>query len=56
MYKRQDLDSRRERTEEREAVLKGQREGEEGNGCGVLRKEDGLESRPLKSRGEGEEG
>jgi len=37
-------------------VLKGQREGEEGNGCGVLRKEDGGENWALKGRGEGEEG
>ena len=36
-----DLDSRRERTEEREGALKGRREGEEGYRCGVLRRETG---------------
>jgi len=50
------MDSIRERTEERERALKGRREGEEGYGCGVLRREDEGESGASKGRAEAEKG
>ena len=50
-----DMDSIRERTEERERALKGRREGEEGYGCGVLRREDEGESGGIEGSSRGRE-